>query len=386
MNVTSFKKVKLSQAIALSLMLGSSAVFAGDVNFSGFVSIGGGMVEEAKNERYLGFSEEELTFKNHVFGLQATGQVNEKVSATAQYIARSENDYGVGAEWAYLTYQATENSKIRAGRLRTPLYIYSDFLDVGFAYHWTSPPREVYYLPFNNVDGVDFYYTRALGSVDASFQAYYGSFDQEFMELDFKNRSQIGVATTLARDWWTIRAAHHQGDLTVEGAGVDQLVGGLQQLGTALKIDVSSNINAFKVDEERHTFSEVGLTIDTGRFVAAAEYIVMDGSLGMLGEHVRYFVMGGVRTGNWLFHVTTSKADDKRTRAENGLPVIAPTAKLIGAIQTTTRGNISLRDVITLGARWDVADSTAIKFQFDDVDNWDIGDQKVLSVALQTVF
>ena len=391
MNVTDFKKGKLSKAIALSFMLGSSAVFASDVNFSGFLSVGGGMVDDEDNPEYGAYSEEDLTFKNNIFGLQVTGQVNEKVSATAQLIARSQNDYSVGSEWAYLTYQATENSKIRAGRLRTPFYLYSDFLDVGFAYHWITPPREVYYLPFNNIDGVDFYYTRSLGSVDASFQAYFGSFDEEFSGLDFKTRSQVGVATTFSRDWWTFRTAYHQADLSYAGAGIDQLVGGLKQISAALKdtpykVDVSPNIAALTADADKATFTEVGLTIDTGRFVAAAEYIVMDASDTMLGEHVRYFTMAGVRAGSWLFHVTAGKADDKQAHPEAGLPAIPPTAQLVGAIKGATRDFIEFRDVLTLGARWDVAGSTAIKFQFDDVDNLDTGDQKVLSVALQTVF
>ena len=41
--------------------------------------------------------------------------------------------------------------------------------------------------------------------------------------------------------------------------------------------------------------------------------------------------------------------------------------------------------MLSLGTRWDIADGTALKFQIDDVDNV-AGDQKVLSVALQTVF
>lgn len=386
MNVTNFKKGKLSSVIAFSFMLGSSAVFASDVNFSGFLSVGGGMVDDGDSPSYGAYSEEDLTFKNNIFGLQATSQVNEKVSVTAQLIARSEDDYSVGSEWAYLTYQATENSKIRAGRLRTPFYLYSDFLDVGFAYHWITPPREVYYLPFNNIDGIDFYYTGSVGSVDASFQTYFGSFDEQLDDLDFKTRSQVGVATTFSRDWWTFRTAYHQAELSFTGAGLDQLVGGITQIGAALKMDVSGNIAALTADEDKATFTEVGLTIDNGRFVAAAEYIVMDGSESMLGKHIRYFTMAGVRAGNWLFHVTASKADDEQSRPEAGLPVIPPTAQLIGAIQGATRSNISLRDVLTLGARWDVTGGTAIKFQFDDVDNLDVGDQKVLSVALQTVF
>ncbi|HEY0892346.1 MAG TPA: DNA topoisomerase IV, partial [Cellvibrio sp.] len=170
---------KHSLALIIALCMAAPLTQAGDLNLSGFLSVGGGMIDDEDSPGYGGYDEEDLTFDKNLLGLQVTGQVNEKITATAQLIARSETDYEVNAEWAYLTWQASDSVKVRAGRLRTPFYMYSDFLDVGYAYSWITPPREVYYLPFNNVDGVDFYVTQTLGIFDTSFQAYFGSFDDE---------------------------------------------------------------------------------------------------------------------------------------------------------------------------------------------------------------
>jgi hypothetical protein len=59
---------------------------------------------------------------------------------------------------------------------------------------------------------------------------------------------------------------------------------------------------------------------------------------------------------------------------------------LIGALQAVAASQAIERDVITVGTRWDVTSGTALKFQIDDIDDENQGDQKVFSVALQTVF
>jgi hypothetical protein len=182
------------------------------------------MVDNEDNPGYGGYDEEDLTLNKNLLGLQITGQVADKLTATAQFIARSGSDYEVNSEWAYLTWQASDNSKVRVGRLRTPFYMYSDFLDVGYSYAWITPPQEVYYLPFNNVDGIDYYTTAVIAGFDTSFQAYFGSFDDELSlggsTSAAKTRNQMGIAATLGKNWWTLRAAYHQADLSVDVTGI----------------------------------------------------------------------------------------------------------------------------------------------------------------------
>ena len=385
-------------ALAIALCMAVPLTHAGDLDFSGFLSVGGGMLDDEDSPGYGGYDEEDLTFDKNILGLQVTGAVNEKITATAQLIARSENDYEVNAEWAYLSWQASDAIKIRAGRLRTPFYMYSDFLDVGYAYSWITPPSEVYYLPFNNVDGVDFYATQTLGIFDTSIQAYFGSFEDELtlggVPSVAKTRNQMGVAGTLGKDWWTLRAAYHQSDLTVDVTPIPisptMTIGGFANTLTAL--GYADNAARLLVEEDDAVFTEFGLNIDTGRFVAAAEYVEFDPGDAVLSKNIRQYVMAGVRAGSWLFHVTGSQAKDEATHPEAGippnqaLPVVGSTNILIGTLQAIAESQVTERDVVSLGVRWDVASSTALKFQVDDIDNKNAGDQKLFSVALQTVF
>lgn len=387
---TAHKKNQL--ATALALVLAAPLSQAGDLNFSGFLSVGGGMVDEdfTSGGNYGGY-EEDLTFDRSLLGLQVSGQVNEKVSATAQLIARKDDSYEVNAEWAYLTWQASDSIKLRAGRLRTPFYIYSDFLDVGYSYGWITPPREVYYLPFNNVDGIDLYATQTLGMFDTSVQVYFGSFDDEFnfdgAISDAKTRNQMGIAATLGKDWWNLRAAYHEADLSVDVTGAVLMPGvTLGQFIGAIPASFSFVGPRILVEEDKATFAQIGFTIDTGRFVAAAEHVEFEPENSMLAKNIREYVMVGVRTGDWLFHATAAQSKDEAVNLVQGIPVVPQTAQLIGTLNAVAAAQADERDVISLGTRWDVASGVALKLQIDDVDDKVRGDQKVYSVAVQTVF
>lgn len=382
------KKSGLALAILVSGL--APLVQASDVKLSGFLSVGGGLVDDESKLPYNGLSEEDFTIKNNVLGLQVTGTISENLTATGQFIARGSKNYQVNSEWAYLTYKVSDSSKIRAGRLRTPFYMYSDFLDVGYAYSWISPPREVYYLPFNNIDGIDFYTSATLGSFDTTFQAYFGSFDDE-LELggslaQANTRNQMGVAGTFGKDWWNLRAAYHRADLTIESVSLTTLATTLRQFNFA------ANADKVLMDDDSVNFVEIGGTIDTGTFVAAAEHIELDATDSFLGKNVREYVMLGVRSGAFLYHVTASKSDDEISHPEAGipagvsLPVVGSTNYLIGVLKGAAMQESIHRDVLTLGVRWDVTSGTALKFQFDDIDDDAQGKQKVFSAAVQTVF
>ena len=396
---SNLRRLTIASLTLGSLMIGCIPLAqASDIKFSGFLSVGGGFLDDEDAYSYGNYTEEDLTFDNNLLGLQVSGKISDELTATAQMIARSENDYSVTSEWAYLTWQLSDTTKIRAGRLRTPFYLFSDSLDVGYSYAWITPPREVYGIPFNNVDGVDIYTTGRLGVFDTSIQAYFGGFTDE---VDFdgaiastKTRNQMGVAATIGQDWWTFRAAYHQSDLWVDVTQVPlsqtMTIGGFAQ--TLSTFGFAKNGNNLLVEDDKATFSDVGLTVDTGRFVAAMEHTVMDVKDSFLSKRIREYVMGGVRAGDWLIHLTFSRSKDESSQPEAGipsgvaLPVIGSTDVLIGTARAIAQAQVEKRDVITIGTRWDVTSSTALKFQIDDIDDDSKGDQKLFSVAIQTVF
>lgn len=248
------------------------------------------------------------------------------------------------------------------------------------------------------MSGVDFYTTATLGIFDTSFQAYFGGFDDELdldndgvME-DTQTRNQMGIAGTIGKDWWTLRAAYHQADLSINvtaiATGITEPVG-FETLGefakTLTSFGFADNANNLLVDDDKATFAEIGLNIDTGRFVAAIEYVEFDPENTLLAKNKRGYVMGGVRFGDWLVHLTGSQSRDDAAHPEAGIPVSQQTAPLIGALQAVAESQAVDRDVVSIGSRWDVTTGTALKFQIDDVDDKNQGDQKVFRSSIGRV-
>lgn len=127
-----------------ALALAVSPAMATELRFDGFASFVAGqalekdelLVDPNTGEAAFRGYDEKMSFQaNSLFAIQVRADLQEKLSATAQIIAKGQNDYEAKFNWAYLAYQLTNEVTVKAGRFRTPLFMYSDFLDVGYAYH-----------------------------------------------------------------------------------------------------------------------------------------------------------------------------------------------------------------------------------------------------------
>lgn len=368
-----------------------------EINFSGFISIEGGWLEDESLFSYKDYEDSDLVFTQNTVGLQASSDLSDNLSATIQIIARGQEGYTLKPEWAYLTWQATDNTKVRIGSIGTPFYMFSDFQDIGYAYAWTRPPEEVYTLPITTFDGVNVYHNRTIGSFDGSLEIYYGGLDDSFnlggTEIPSSTRNQIGIASTLGRDWWTIRAAFHTATLTNDISNLavseDQTFGDFADQLRFFGLD--KNADLLLPQDDPAYFTELGYTIDTGRFVSVGEYIIFDYQDNFFAKNIRYYVMGGVRVGNVLFHVTTAGSRDQESTPQEGILETDPAAGFIPVLEGLALSQVEKRDVLSLGIRWDLPAGTALKFQLDqlrdtdDVTNIELN-QRVYSVSLQTVF
>lgn len=178
------KSLTLS-SLLVSALLVSPTVKAGldDIQFSGFGSIVAGQtlssdqiytadwhdVGQYKNE--LSFSPESM------LALQARGNLTEKLSFTAQLVAKGVDDFSPEFDWYYLTYEASDNLTLMAGRRTIPMYYFSEFYEVGFAYPWMRPPSNLYWWQVNFFNGVHASYSFTTGNLDHNITAFYGNED-----------------------------------------------------------------------------------------------------------------------------------------------------------------------------------------------------------------
>jgi hypothetical protein len=139
--------------------------------------------------------------------------------------------YEVDSTWAFLQYQPMDSLSVDLGRVRIPLFLYSDTLQVGYTYPYFFLPNEVYrVVPFSNITGLSVDYKKPLGSSNWTLDAqpFVGANtsqydvvlneDQEPGSLltDFDEDSMYGAAVTLSNDTLLLRAAYSKLSLTAE--------------------------------------------------------------------------------------------------------------------------------------------------------------------------
>jgi hypothetical protein len=259
---------KALRVIALSPLLCVANSYA-DIQLNGFASIVAGQTLSS-DETFNGY-DNDLDFETEsLFAIQVQSDLGEGLGVTAQVIARGANDWDPDFEWAYISYDVNDEFRILAGRQRAPLYMYSDYLDVSYAYSWITPPSGVYDLPFDTIDGLGFIYTTYMGDFESTIQAIYGNNndqDEVFGETispDYKDVA--GISVTVVKDWLTLRGGYFQADVTLPLSALGELANGWQQAGFD---NIAQNV---LIEEDSGQFYEFGFQIDYDSLLLVGEY------------------------------------------------------------------------------------------------------------------
>lgn len=378
--------------IALSI---GSCLFANtalaDIYFNGFASIVAGTTT-ASDETLYGYTDTVDFKKDSLFALQATGDVGEGLSVTAQILSRGNDDWSPKFEWAYIAYEATDNLRLLAGRQRAPFYMYSDFLDVSYAYAWITPPKGVYDLVFDTFDGVAAIYSTSFGSFDTTLHVVYGSNTDQIDAKDnlFEEDLQptfddiYGASFTVTRDWLTLRAAYFQTNTTLVSPSISALTNGWKYAGFN---NIANNV---EISNEKTTFAEFGFQIEYSGYSLIGEYTKLSIDNVPLADEQSYFIMAGKQLGSVQVQLTYGADEDTRQSLTTGVPVgVDPglDALIAGTNKLVATQNVDA-SYVTLGLRWDFHDSAAFKLEFTDYSD-DLNankDASLVRAAIVTVF
>lgn len=293
-------------------------------------------------------------------GIQLSDQMTSELSGTVQVTARSLADQHLNLEWAYLSYRLAPGWTVELGRKRLPLYYYSDFQDVGYAYSTVRPPPDVYGWDIVNYDGASLSYsTEALGWSVRS-DVYAGaehSRDNPYARL-FSTHPQkvewndiLGSAVEFSRDWFTGRLSY-----------------------TAIKYRATDAVNGpvelynGSTAAAQH-FLGAAVNVDLGAWAIRSE----------VGEALRQ--TSGYKS--WFYSVSAGYRFGRIT------PTLGWSTYRESTPYTasyTPNGNTTL----TAALRLEVQKSAALKLQFnqmhDKTDPSTIGSAKVLSASYDVVF
>jgi hypothetical protein len=167
-------------AAALLALLGPQAQ-AFEATWSGFATLG--YARSNSPYTHQRFINEDGTFKRDTL---VAGQVDLRLSsqwsATAQAkiapSGTSDSRFAAQAAWAFLAWRPDNDWLVRAGKMRLPLYLHSESLEVGVATDMVRLPHEVYSIaPTNDVKGLFVTRSFAIGEQDISLDAYTGHTD-----------------------------------------------------------------------------------------------------------------------------------------------------------------------------------------------------------------
>jgi len=328
------------------------------IEFDGFLTAGFAVHDQAQTNGkklvYLEEIKEDVTFlQDSKFGLQVTADVAEDMQVVAQILASAEDDnYSMDVEWAYLDYAASESTMLRAGRIKQPVFLISDYLEVGYAYPWIRPPAEAYSnMPVDSIIGVEVLYQTKIGSMNFGVQPYFGSNTEGVpgqAQVNFFADNYIGMALRLENRYFTVQLSSFQTDVST----------------------IDSNETPTLNSEGTAVLSVASLSWDVANFVGYTEFTTRDIEADtdtlspgngfnevpfdyLFADQDGYYVTLGYRMGKYLPHLTFAAID-----SDPADPTVLPGAPVNqGARQET----------ITLGLRYELNDSAALKMEYAQI-------------------
>jgi hypothetical protein len=377
----------VKKLLTIAVLTATTFTAQAEVRINGFANLIGGIT--SSDDSLYGYNDTTSFSEESLFAVQISGDINDKMTATGQIVARGNNDYEADFEWAYLTYQATDNISISAGRLRLPLFKYSASKDVGYSYHWVTAPRAVYDIDFNNLDGFRADYSDYAGDWEYNLQAAFGTVSNDLNTSAGPARLQVNnlmlVSAEATYNYLKVRASFISAKASLGIASLDSTFGALRQVGLN---ELAANM---EFDDDTATFTGFGIEYDTFDWFVGGEWTEIDVEDSFNPKTTAFYVTAGFRTGKWTPSVTYEKLD-----ANNTFKFLDKVAALPAPVQPTATAVVvglqqpfvSEYSVVSLGIRYDLDTNVALKVDVsknsDDIDS--AGDADLLRVAVNYVF
>ena len=372
------------------------------VHFSGFARLVGGYLdaEDVHNQGY----NDSLSFGQHsLLALQTDVELTETLSFTTQLLAHASATRDSGVEWAYLSWRPSSSWNFKAGKMRTPFYLHSNTIDVGYTYPWIIPPQQVYtpYL-FPDFTGLSAAYQFNIGDFDIEAEAYWGNYKgkvsvEEELKSDVEADNMQGLILNMYRGNLHLRASYHRSLAVragyVPGTPTTRQIFQLIETLRRFRFNRSADSLVKKSDVG---FTQVAISYETLDYFLKAEWTRMNqGDAFLIPQYDSYYLSGGYTFHPFNLpitaHATFANLSDTGTpRPVNEIPAGVPQlAPLQSAYAQTFDVRREFRDdlqSLSIGLRWDVNPAVALKaewvhlrgergkrsfFTFDEAPNFD---------------
>jgi hypothetical protein len=321
-----------------------------------------GLDESPYNERTVDNLQESKV------ALQWTANLEPGIRFVGQTMARgnASSGFDMNYDWAYFDFNVGDSGKFKAGRLRIPFYKYSDYLDVGYAYHWITPPESMYSLSFSNMDGIGYQQNFETGGLEQSVNFVLGGYQgdlplgTEIVASKLENLMAVNWSANL--DDHEFYAAYAQADVYIPALA---LAGAANFAADGSDVLINGDYGHFIGAGYKGTFGDISVY---------AEYNMVGIEDSMLADSSGGYVGASYNMDDYTFHVTygfsksESKSIDGSTTFDgdqngtDGEPIdaIINQASLNAAAEILGEGDDT---TLTIGARKDIGVSTALKLE-----------------------
>jgi hypothetical protein len=358
------------------------------IQFDGFMTAGAAQIvsidDADRGNIYIGglgdrgISQDMSFEKDSRFGLQISSDVADNMSVVAQLLGRGENgNFNAIVEWAYVDYEFHETASIHAGKIKQPVYLVNDYVEVGYAYPWIRPPQEVYLLnnPLNTVNGIELLLQFPVGPGTLSFQPYIGSNRDDIPNAQgsyFEAENIYGLDVKYAGRGYTVHASGFQCNVKTFGGFTTDSNNPFQQ-----PLDVNLNGQG-----DCNVYAS-GFNLDLANVVVYAEWTkrTTDKELSRaFGDTEAYYATIGYRFGKFLPHITFASITGEASTfgVSSSAPFFGPAgggaidvANISGSTPPTPASlnfPVQIQTSITAGLRYEVNDSAALKIEYQVID------------------
>lgn len=381
------KKI-LASLLALPLFVPTVQAQENAVKISGFgtaalTTSDDDRAEFVRPNQASGVADKVRTGVDSNLGLQADYTVNDWLSLTAQGLVRqdAEDHYGAELSWAFAKFRISDALSVRVGRVGLPVFMISDYRNVGYANTMLRPPAEVYsQVPFNSVDGADVTWRHDIGNTSLTSQLAIGSIKTPLAgDIHVRGKEIVALNVVAENGPFTLRVGHARSKVTIDdSASLNGLVGALRATGAGYRLpQLVALAGEIEAKDKNGTFSSIGLTADWNNFVLQTEYAKRKTET-YINDTSSWYVMGGYRIGKFLPYYTRSEL-----KIDNAIVNTVPAACAAGApaactptLQQLGAGVRRLpftgvgqgeQTADTIGVRWDFYRSMALKVQIDRI-------------------
>jgi len=375
-------------AAAMATVMASSSTFA--IQFDGFLTTGVAWQDDKNKNRYIGSLGDrgvidDASFETDTrFGLQFSSDVAEDMSVVAQLLGTGvDGNFDAIIEWAYADYEMNDWLSVRAGKIKQPVYLVNDYVEVGYAYPWIRPPVEVYYLnnPLNTVNGIEFLFQFKMGPGVLSLQPYFGSNRDDVPNTGgqgfFEAEKIRGIDIKYAGRGYTAHASSFSCDVKLFGSLPNVPIGFAPN--PALPAGGFDTVDIDLNGEGECKVNSAGFNLDIANIVIYSEWQerTTTETLGRpFGDQDSFYTTLGYRFGKWMPHLTFASIDGTSSTTapfavtcSNAIGDCATMSTAFGLGGTElTNFPISIQTSVTYGLRYELNDSAALKIEHSVVD------------------